>query len=79
MAAILRGRCAGSGCLKDQAGRLHLRQSARAALERKLVAAPEIHIPVLVDVRGTPGLLGGKPAVRNASAISAEPVRVVIA
>ena len=37
--------------------RLHLGETVGAALQRQLVAAPEIHVPVLVDMRRGPRLV----------------------
>jgi hypothetical protein len=41
--------------------RLQLGETVGAAIERKLIAAPLLHIPVLVDMRRLPGLLSRKP------------------
>ena len=44
----------GSGRPQHQAGRLHLGEAEGAALERERIAAPEVHVPVFVDMRGAP-------------------------
>src|SRR4029077_14741849 len=54
-----------SGRLQYGGGGLHLGETRRAALERKLVAAPEIHIPVFVDMGRRPGHIDGEDAPRE--------------
>src|SRR5215213_9611830 len=41
-------------------GGLHLQEARGATLYREFVAAPEVHVPVLVDMRGGPRLLGSE-------------------
>src|SRR5262245_35304115 len=44
---------------------LHLLELKRAALERDLVAPPQLHVPVLVDVSCGPRVVGRKRPVRE--------------
>src|SRR5262245_38468122 len=60
--SLARWRPSGAQQLHHARRRPHLGLAIGAALERDLVAAPLRHVPVLVDVRGGPGLRDRKPA-----------------
>src|SRR5690349_6419622 len=47
-------------------GCLHVGEARRAALQCELVATPELHVPVFVDMRCGPGLLDCELACRHA-------------
>ena len=63
--------------LQHRRRRLQLGETVGATFERELVAAPLLHVPILVDMRGRPGFVGGERPCASASASSAEPVSVV--
>src|SRR6516225_6580328 len=51
--------------LQHRRGRLHFGEASGAVLERELVAAPEFHIPVLVDMRRRPGRIDRQRTARE--------------
>src|SRR6516164_3012548 len=52
-------------CLQHRRSRLHFGEARGALLERELVAAPQFHIPVLVDMRRRPGRVDRQPTARE--------------
>ena len=58
-------------------GGLEIDQTGGPAGRDFLVHAPFLDVPVLIDMGGGPDLIGIAHAVQQASASSAEPVRVV--
>src|SRR5580698_11546150 len=51
--------------LQHRRGGLQLGMPIGAAFERKLVAAPLLHVPIFVDMRGRPGLVGRDASLRQ--------------
>src|SRR3984893_13242556 len=51
--------------LQHRRSRLHFGEARGAVLERELVAAPQFHIPVLVDMRRRPGRIDRQPTARE--------------
>src|SRR4051795_252285 len=50
---------------EDGRRRLHVGKAGGAARQRNLVAAPQLHVPILVDVRCRPGFLNAELSHRE--------------